>query len=140
MSGEVRQLSLFKSRRQRGVVPPSPKEFAVHCALADTIRKSINRGWEWTHIGHGELRSPGAAARLKRMGLRPGFPDFIFVGPRHSVVWLELKREGGRLSEDQARIAKHLIASGFPYLCTDSLKDAVATLCDLGVLRKMEIW
>jgi hypothetical protein len=47
-----------------------------------------------------------------------------------------LKRpDGGRLSQAQIEIRAHLGACGFSYLVTDNVKDAVATLTSLGILR-----
>lgn len=132
----MRQLSLFKSKRQRGLKTPPPLEFESHCYLADTIRRWIVPHWRFTHLPFGEHRNIVTAVRLKRMGTQPGWPDFIFVGPERAVFWLELKRRGtGRMSDHQADIASHLIACGFGYLCTSSVDDAVATLKDLGILR-----
>src|SRR5262249_51151876 len=132
----MRQLSLFKGKRQRGVKLPPPLEFHIHATLADFVRRWLHPHWKATHLPFGEKRSIVTAARLKRMGVTPGWPDFVFVGPNPAVFWLELKRKGsGRLSDGQAEIAAHLIACGFGYLCTDSLDDAVATLVDLGILR-----
>jgi hypothetical protein len=72
------------------------------------------------------------------MGVNPGWPDFIFVGPNCSTFWLELKRaKTGRMSEEQADIAAHLVACGFNILITSSFDDAVATLKQLGILRSI---
>jgi hypothetical protein len=142
----VRQLSLFKGRRQRGIAPPPPLEFELHATLADIIKRWINPEWKFTHLPLGEKRehrinakgkrySP-SGQRLQRMGVTPGWPDFIFVGPRHSVFWLELKRfRTGHLSDEQAEVAAHLVACGFGLLITTSLDEAVATLKQLGILR-----
>jgi hypothetical protein len=136
MSGEARQLHLFKSKRQRGVAPSPPKEFPVHCALADLLRRWITPGWKFTHLPMGEHREPRTAARLQRMGTTPGWPDFIFVGPSRRIFWLELKRsKRGRLSADQSEMAKHLIGCGFDYLCTNSFDGAVAALIERGILQ-----
>lgn len=132
----MRQLSLFKGKRQRGRKPPPPLEFEVHCVLADMVRRWITPQWRFTHLPFGEHRNPVTAVRLKRMGVSPGWPDFIFVGPGSRVFWLELKRRGlGRMSDNQADVASHLVACGFGYLCTSDINDAVATLKDLGILR-----
>src|SRR6185436_8224446 len=48
------QLNLFKGKRQRGTQPPPPKEFALHCMVADTVRRWILPGWIWTHFPAGE--------------------------------------------------------------------------------------
>jgi hypothetical protein len=135
------QLSLFKGKRQRGVQPPPPLEFQLHATLADICRRWINPRWRFTHLPLGEKRDLVTAARLKRLGTTPGWPDFIFAGPGSQVFWLELKRpKRGRLSEDQADIIGHLVACGFGVLVTTSIDDAVATLKQAGILRaNMEV-
>lgn len=142
------QLDLFKGKRQRGTKLPPPLEFASHVFLADVIRRWIMPNWEWTHLPLGEERDHRVnpetgkrfsltGQRLKRMGTNPGWPDFMFVGPNRSIFWLELKRAGsGRPSEDQSRIAGHLMACGFAYMMTTSVDDAIAEMKALGILRK----
>jgi hypothetical protein len=130
-----RQLSLFKGKRQRGVTLPPPKEFASHCVIADMVRRWITPQWRFTHLPMGELRDKATAARLARMGVTAGWPDFMFVGPP-GVFFLELKRhKHGRLSDEQRDIAAHIMTCGLSYMCTDSVDDAIATMCDLGILR-----
>ena len=87
-------------------------EFRLHCAVADLIRRTAAPGWRWTHIASGEYRTPTTAGRLKRMGVTPGWPDFLFVSAQGRVAFLELKRPGGRLSPKQTDIALHLIRPG----------------------------
>jgi hypothetical protein len=142
----MRQLSLFKGKRQRGIAPPPPPEFATHATLADICKRWINPHWKFTHLPLGEHRehrisrngkrySP-TGQRLQRMGVQPGWPDFVFCGPNAQVFWLELKRfKTGRLSEDQSEVLAHLVACGFAVLVTTSLDDAVATLKQAGILR-----
>ncbi|TYL87392.1 hypothetical protein [Bradyrhizobium cytisi] len=143
----MRQLSLFKGRKQRGIAPPPPLEFATHATLADICKRWINPQWKFTHLPLGEHRehrinertgkrySP-SGQRLQRMGVNPGWPDFIFVGPEQQVFWLELKRfRTGRLSEDQSGVLAHLVACGFAVLVTTSLDDAIETLKQVGILR-----
>jgi hypothetical protein len=132
---DERQLNLFRGRRQRGERLPSPKEFNVHVALAALLRRATMPQWIWTHLPMGEKRDPVTASRLKAMGVMPGWPDFLFVGPGR-VFFLELKRKGsGRPSEEQRDVAAHVIACGCGYLMTDDLDDAIGTLRDLGVVR-----
>jgi hypothetical protein len=131
----MRQLSLFKGKRQRGIKPPPPLEFSIQVMLADMLRRWCNPAWEWTHLPLGEKRNIVTAVRLKRMGARPGWPDFIFAGPNAKIVFLELKRKGNGLSDAQEIIANHLRDCGFEYLITDNLNEAVAWLKRLGILR-----
>ena len=141
----VGQLDLFAGKRRRRRKPKPALEFALHCMIADDCKRFLNPAWRYTHLPLGEHRdhridkygrrwSP-AGARLKRMGVVAGFPDFLFVGPNRSVFWLELKRRGGRMSEAQADIFAHITACGFPFLMTDTYEDARDTLIDLGILR-----
>lgn len=119
------QLSLFKGKRQK--LPPAP-EFSLHCMVADVLRRWCSPEWRWTHIPLGEYRTPATAARLKRMGVLPGWPDFQFFHVSGPVAFLELKRRGERLSDPQKGVAFHLMKAGHGYLVTDSFADAVAAL------------
>lgn len=131
----MRQLSLFKGKRQRGIKPPPPLEFHVHAPLADILRRWCSKLWRYTHIPLGEHRLDATAARLKRMGVTSGWPDFVFAGPAGHVVWLELKREGSfRFSDAQVDLQSFLMASGHTYIASNSLKTAVADLQALGIL------
>jgi len=141
----TRQLDMF-NRRLRGRKPPPTPEYSIHCTIADACKWFLHPQWECTHLPFGEHRdhrinpksgkrySP-TGTRLKRMGVKPGWPDFMFMGPERAMFWLELKRSrGGRMNPDQARIAAHIVACGFPFLCTGDPDDAIATLRDYGIL------
>jgi hypothetical protein len=123
--GPTRQLSLFPARRKKPV--PAP-EFSVHCVIADVARRWITPGWEWTHLPFGEYRPPKTAGKLKRMGVRPGWPDFLFVSPEGRHHYLEIKREGGVKSGDQERLAQFFLTAGVPYLLSSKVDEMVATL------------
>jgi hypothetical protein len=131
---EARQLHLFKSKRQRGVRPPPPREFSLHVAFADALRVGIDKHWRYSHIASGEYRTDATAGRLRRMGVTRGMPDFIFFGPR-GFAFIELKRPGGRMSPEQVDMMSRLAAAGASVLCTDNLGDALAFLRDLGAVR-----
>jgi hypothetical protein len=69
------------------------------------------------------------------MGVTPGWPDLLFVGPNKCALWLELKKKGGKLSESQIEMRDHLIKCGFAHLTTDSFEQAVYWLKKHGALR-----
>jgi hypothetical protein len=142
------QLDIFKSKRQRGTMPPPPLEFALHCAVADMLRRWIMPGWVWTHFPAGEARPSQiikgkrvsiTGARLKRMGLHTGFPDFQFFHCDGQCAFLELKRKGATVDEDQEAIAQHLKTAGHLYLVTDKLDVAIEALVDWEILRGMKV-
>jgi hypothetical protein len=132
---EPRQLNIFKGKRQKGEAPPTPKELELHIPLVKLIRLSLCEGWTFTHTAAGEHRDPRTAAKLKAMGVTPGFPDLIFFGPGGRVYFLELKRAGQGLSDVQKDLRFKLMSSGFDYHVTNSLKDAVDQLNALGIIR-----
>jgi hypothetical protein len=130
-----RQLDLLEARRQRGTAPPSPSEFLIHVAIADLLRRWAVPGVEWTHFPAGELRSQATAGRLHRMGTRRGWADFQIFDSKGGVMFLEIKRPGGRLSEDQRRIADHMKRAGHKFAVIDSIEKAISVLVVWGVVR-----
>jgi hypothetical protein len=139
MTSNVRQLHLFRSKRQRGIKPPAPLEFAVHCMVADTLRRWATPGWIWTHLPMGELRDAVTGARLKRMGTQAGWPDLILIPPAGPKFWqrphfLELKRRGGKLTGPQAGFALWCKLNGCPHEVCDTYDAAVKILKQWGAL------
>jgi len=144
---DARQLHLFKSSRQRGVAPPPPKEFSLHCQVADTLRRWAIPGWLWQHVPGGEARPAEfvngkrvsfAGQRLQRMGFMPGWPDFILLAP--TTTWpklhmLELKRRGGKLSDAQHAIQLWALANHCPFEVVDNYPDALDVLKHWGAVR-----
>jgi hypothetical protein len=130
------QLNLFKRKNQRGLRAPPPLEFAVQCALADTLRRWADPRWWWSHLPSGEKRDVVTGARLKRAGLRRGLPDFMFLSALGDTAWLELKRPDGRLSPEQAAFLDFCRGRGDHVLMARSYDDAIALLQDIGVLPK----
>jgi hypothetical protein len=100
-----RQLSLFKGRRQRGTKPPPPLEYTTHVMVADDLTRFCRSDWQWTHIPSGEYRDIRTAMRLKRMGLRKGWPDFMLFNQVGAGHFLELKRKGEALTDAQQAFA-----------------------------------
>ncbi|RWP05084.1 hypothetical protein [Mesorhizobium sp.] len=142
---EARQLSLFKGRRQRGVKPPPPPEFKTHVAVADALRHGCSPGWLWTHFPAGEER-PGfkdkkgrrvspSASRLKRMGLKRGWSDFLLIDPAGRHYWLELKRGRAGLTEDQEAFRDACWARDVPWALARSFDEAIAQLASWGAVR-----
>lgn len=118
---------------------PTPKEWQQQTAFVELVKRTINPDWRFTHIPLGEWRDIRTAMKLLRMGAMPGWPDFIFVGPRY-VFFLELKRKGkGRVLSEQADMRDHILRCGHGYLLTDDIEDAVGTLRDLGVIKPVRV-
>jgi hypothetical protein len=130
------QLSLFKGRRQRGLKLPTAKEFALHCLVADMLRRWGTTGWRWTHFPAGEKRPKITTGRLKRMGVARGWPDFLLLSPYPPKLHcLEIKRLGGKLTDEQRDFSEWCAVNGYDYQVADNLRDAVAILRDWGAVR-----
>jgi len=130
----MRQLGLFKGARQRGEKPPPPLEFHEHCLLADAIKRSLMPGWRATHLPFGEYRNKATAIRLHRMGTGRGWPDQMFLGPDKQLVFLELKRVGGRVAPEQGEIHDHIRSCGFEVSVAFGGAHAIEILQRRGIL------
>lgn len=117
-------------------VLPAEPEFVLHCQIADLLTIAISPGWVWWHTPNGELRSKVTAARLKRMGVRPGVSDILLVSPYGAKLHaLELKRHGKPPTAAQHTFLNAIDACGGRSDWTDSFDHAVAILSSWGAIR-----
>lgn len=141
-----RQLSLLPPSVRRRPKAPLALEFRTHCAVADAMRAGMRPGWTWTHFpagekrpGHvdkksGKWRSP-AAERLKRMGLKPGWSDFLLVSPVGQLHCLELKRGDAPLTFEQEVFRKDMLAAGVPHVVARSFNEAIDAMTAWGAIK-----
>lgn len=84
------------------------------------------------HIPNGEKRDGATAAKLEKMGVKPGIPDLhLPVASRgwHSL-YIEMKRIGKHETEDQRAMARLLHHEGnYVYVAARGWSDAVHHLC-----------
>jgi VRR-NUC domain len=114
---------------------PAPKEIALHMCVAKLLKDHCLPEWEWGHIPNGEQRDIRAASKLKAMGVRKGWPDFIFITPYGSVMFLELKREGGSLSGEQDEFRLRCIKRRIPFVVASTIDQVLTTFEEWGCLR-----
>lgn len=115
-------------------------------ALAKAVARFLDLalrplGIPWTHFPAGEKRekvtkvrkgktvtfSP-AGARLKAMGLKPGWPDYQLIMPNGQAAFVELKVGENGLSDDQIAVRATLMARGCGYAVCRSLDEVDVTL------------
>ena len=76
--------------------------------------------------------------KLKKMGMKPGVPDFVILTrppniPDARAVFLELKRrEGGRITPAQREWQQALVAEGCISVVARGFDDAVIRLSKMG--------
>jgi hypothetical protein len=114
---------------------PLPKEHRTTAAVADALRVAAAPGWMWSHFPAGELRDDVTGAKLKRMGLKRGWSDFVLIGPDGVHHWLELKRGKASLLVEQEAFAQQLLQRGVPWKLARSFDEAIAVLTGWGAIR-----
>ena len=69
------------------------------------------------HIPNGGKRTKSEAVRFRAAGVRSGVPDLFLPCARggYHGLWIEMKAVGGRVSAEQERWLRELLAAG--YLC-----------------------
>lgn len=123
-------LMIAEGRKPRPRSTPAvrDKEIVLHIRVAGLLRAHGLPGWRWTHIPAGELRDARTASKLKAMGLNPGWPDFLLVSPTGKAHFLEVKRVGGKLSEDQRAFKAWAAAHGVAHVVADTFATAFDAL------------
>ena len=107
--------------------------------LQQAIVKHLgSRGYHVVHVPNGS-KLPGSGeqrmrtgARLKREGLKAGFPDLIVYGHSGRVGHIEVKAPKGRVSPAQEAVAAWLTAWGHNYALCRSIDDVTAALEQWG--------
>jgi hypothetical protein len=125
-------------RRPKGHTSPKPlgpKEVAIHGAIVDALRRFGKSDWAWSHFPAGELRGSATGAKLKRLGLQPGWPDLILVAPGGRFHALEIKRAGGVVSDDQQAFLIWCSANDVPNAIVRTVDEALDVLGRWGALR-----
>lgn len=88
---------------------------------------------KWLHaIPNGGERNPAVAARLKAEGVKSGVSDLCLparckVGA-YVGLYIEMKKPGGKESENQKEFGAFVQEQGYYYVCCDSWDKAVAII------------
>lgn len=119
--------------RRRAIKPPDPLEEQIHITVADALQW-CKPGWRYTHIPNGEHRDIRTAMKLKRMGVKRGWPDFMLFHREGKVCGLELKRRNKKPSDAQFDVLAFLKTAGHEVAVADNIDLALAILKRWGVL------
>ena len=92
-------------------------EDRLQIAVARFLDVSLPEGAVWFAVPNGGSRNPIEAAKMKRMGTRPGIPDLCIIW-RGRAIFIELKTAKGRVSPEQNHRMEMLTIAG-----------AVVTVC-----------
>lgn len=120
---------------------PSDSELKLHFTVAKLLRTSLPATWRWTHIANGERRDERTGAKLKRMGVAPGWPDIAILSPatsyrRGRLHFVELKRRGGRMSDEQEAFAAWCRANRVEHVVASDIHGVVTALTAWGAFSQ----
>jgi hypothetical protein len=110
-----------------------PTELEEHLLLADWL--NLNNIF-FVHIPNEGQRSIATAARLKRMGMRKGAPDFMIFGGSLNVA-IELKRQKrSKTSREQIEFLERLEELGWTTKLCYGAQDAIGFLTTLSLKKR----
>jgi hypothetical protein len=121
-----------RARKER---MPVPLESKLQIQVAKLLRAHCL--WEWTHINR-TAKDARQGAIFKKMGVRPGWGDFILLSPDGwRAHFMELKRLGEDVDDDddQGQFRLRAIKHGAPYVVAWTIDQALRTFDDWGCLR-----
>lgn len=107
---------------------PMPTEHAEQCAVASWLRA---QGVWFFAVPNGAKMGPAEAAKMKREGLRPGIPDLLIVDKGKRIALEMKRREGGRVSPEQASAMAHLGGEGWMCIIAHGAEDAIGVLKEI---------
>lgn len=128
----------------------SRPEDAVQLAVIALLQAALPPGAVWWATPNGEHRHPVTAARLQRLGVKPGIPD-LFVLHEGRLIGIECKappqrlRSGRpsqakpRLSAEQEAMLSALAQAGCPTIVAQSVDDVLGNLPGLGIPLRASI-
>jgi hypothetical protein len=126
-----RQLSRKASARPLLV---APKEETIHRAIVSHLAHRAVPGTVWWHTPNGEARHAATGGKLRALGTRRGMPDLMFL-KAGTLYALELKRDGGKVSDAQRSTLSELEAAGAVVAISYGLDDALWRLGEWGMLK-----
>lgn len=111
----------------------APDEEAIHLDLVEALRNWAKPNCLWFHCPNGERRDVITGAKLKRMGVRAGAADLMFVH-RGRVLFIELKDHKGKQSASQVAFQSIAESAGAEYYVVRSVAHALCILGERGML------
>ena len=112
-----------------------PSEHQSQSTLVAILQYRLRSNLICMAIPNGGARHPIIGRQMKAEGLLPGSPDLIFALPNSKVFWLEMKAQGGRLSDEQEGVHFRLRALGHDVAVAYSIDQALSMLAERRLLR-----
>ena len=92
----------LKSKLPKKSKLPALSENQIHSQIAQLLARALPVKVMWWHTPNGEARTAATGAKLKRMGVKPGVPDFLLYDRATGFLHcIEVKADSGYLSDAQ---------------------------------------
>src|SRR6516164_8341869 len=131
------QRHLFTGR-WRTVSVSTPKEHELQIQFVTLMKWALRPNVIMFHVPNGEVRDKRAAAKLRAMGVLPGVSDLVFMWRDEEdqracpcgfrILFLELKRGGGKLTTEQAAFGLQGRTMGADFEVASSIDEALAAV------------
>lgn len=134
-------------REAKGIPAPVIEKDRARIKRTDIVTEhqhqtAVIKWWRYAHaayqvpefalfaIPNGGQRSPITAALLKAEGVRSGVPDLCLAVNRKGLpgLYMEMKREDGRLSDTQIKVMDWLALQGYLTATCYSADEAIRTI------------
>ena len=109
-------------------------EAQIQRALVEHLRLRAKPTVLWLHVPNGGRRDKITGMQLKRLGTLAGASDLLLWHQGNSFA-LELKAQGGRLSESQLEFLARFNDAGGHTAVAEGIDRALAVLEAWGILR-----
>ncbi len=112
----------YPAKRQRN-------EDKLQCDVVAYLRLVLDlRRYLVAAVRNEAKRSEREGALAKSMGLLPGIPDLVIIGPLCAAYWIELKTDAGKLSAEQEAVRLWMVGNGVPHAICRSVDQVRAAL------------
>ena len=110
-------------------------EHQIQAAFIEYCQWMATQDWRYkniTAVPNGGQRHPAVAMKLKKEGVKPGYPDVLVDIPntKHPGLRIEFKKPKGKQSEHQKDWEERLTKAGYLYKVCYSTDEAIKVLTD----------
>lgn len=114
-------------------------ESKIQVAIMQYLETALPSFIRAAHVPNGGRRDRITGSRLKREGVKAGFPDIVLIRDGGSCALIEVKADKGRLSDVQKDWAEWAGLNAIPYAVCRSVGDVQSFLLDLNIPLKAKV-
>lgn len=106
-------------------------EQALQIQIVNALAVAAPECFVW-HTPNGGKRTPTEAALFKALGVISGLPDLCVTWAVARIGFIELKADGGALTQNQEAVHRKLAGMGFSVAVARSVDEALSLLASWG--------